>query len=110
MAPPLPVDGPGRHGAVTVTGSRRGQRIVAELGEDVHGLADDLAGLGDGGALAVDPVLDRGVVPVVRGGAAGVRLAGLIDAPAQYLRSLPGQVPGGALAVGGVHGDVQPGE
>ena len=56
-------------------------------------------------------VLDLGVVargPGRRG--AGVGLAGLVDGPAQHRRSLPGQPPGGAFAVGGVHGDVQPGE
>jgi hypothetical protein len=29
----------------------RGKRVVAELGQDVHRLADDLAGLGDGVGL-----------------------------------------------------------
>jgi hypothetical protein len=58
-----------------------GQRVVAELGQDVMGLAEDLAGLGQRGALAVAAVLDLGVVPVVRGGGSGVGLAGLIDRP-----------------------------
>ena len=34
-----------------------GQRVVAELGQDVAGLAEDLAGLGQRGALAVAAVL-----------------------------------------------------
>src|SRR6266508_5286976 len=59
-----------------------GQRLVAELIEQVHGAADQLAGLGQGRALAVDAVLDAGVVVVVAGQLAGVGLAGLIDQPA----------------------------
>jgi hypothetical protein len=39
---------------VTVAGvSGGGERVVAELGQDVMGLAEDLAGLGQAGALAV---------------------------------------------------------
>ena len=34
-----------------------GERVVAELGQDVAGLPEDLAGLGQGGALAVLAVL-----------------------------------------------------
>ena len=51
---------------VTMAGvSGRGfERVVAELGQDVMGLAEDLAGLGQAGALAVLAVLDRGVVAV----------------------------------------------
>src|SRR6266700_7738663 len=91
-------------------GSGGGERVVAELGQDVTGLAEDLAGLGDGCPLAVLAVFDLRVVGVVRRRGAGVGLAGLIDRPAQYLRALPGQPPGRALAVGGPDGDVQPGE
>src|SRR5208282_1744275 len=93
-----------------MAGSGGGERVVAELGQDVAGLAEDLAGLGEGGALAVLAVLDGGVVAVVRGRRAGVGLAGLIHRPAQHRRALPGQPPGRALAVGGPDGDVQPGE
>ena len=61
--------GPGRAGGhvlVTMAGvSGGGERVVAELGQDVKGLAEDLAGLGQAGALAVLAVLDRGVVGVV---------------------------------------------
>src|SRR3984893_11430613 len=52
-----------------------GERVVAELGQDVAGLPEDLAGLGEGGALAALAVLDGGVVAVVRGRRAGVGLA-----------------------------------
>jgi hypothetical protein len=37
---------------VMVTGSGRGEGVVAKFGEDMAGLPDDLAGLGDGGAFA----------------------------------------------------------
>ena len=56
------------------------ERVVAEPGQDVARLADDLAGLGESGALAVLAVLDLRVVGVVGGAGAGVGLAGLIDA------------------------------
>src|SRR5579872_5432480 len=48
-------------------GSGGGQRVVAELGQDVAGLPEELAGLGEGGALAVLTVLDCGVVAVIGG-------------------------------------------
>jgi len=61
----------GGHGLVTVSWSvgvsGGGQRVVAELGQDVAGLPEDLAGLGQRGALAVAAVLHLGVVAVVRG-------------------------------------------
>lgn len=53
--------------ACTVPGLGPGQRLVAELVEDVDGLADQLAGLGQGGAFTVDAVGDGGVVVVVGG-------------------------------------------
>ena len=59
---------------VTGAGSGDGERVVAELGQDVAGLPDDLAGLRQAGALAVFAVLDRGVVGVVGGRGAGVGL------------------------------------
>src|SRR6266550_5206911 len=94
---------------MTVRVSGGGQRVVAELGQDVMGLAEDLPGFGQRGPLAVAAVLDLGVVAVVRRRGPGVGLAGLVDRPAQHRRSLPGQPPGRSLAVGGVDGDVQPG-
>jgi hypothetical protein len=88
---------PGRgrrgHGLVAIAkggSGRGGERVVAELGQDVAGLPEDLAGLGQRGALAALPVLDLGVVAVIRGGGPGVRLAGLLDRPAQHRRPLPG--------------------
>src|SRR5271165_2673694 len=91
-------------------GSGGGERVVAELGQDVAGLPEDLAGLGDGGAFTALALLDLSVITVVGGGRAGVGLAGLIHRPAQHLRALPGQAPGRAFTVGGPDGDVQPGE
>src|SRR5271166_2249940 len=65
----------GHHGG---PGSGGGERVVAELGQDVAGLAEDLAGLGEGGALAVLAVLDGGVVAVVAiAPSAGKRTCGL---------------------------------
>jgi hypothetical protein len=45
----------GDHVLVTLAGvsGGGGERVVAELGQDVMGLAEDLAGLGQAGALAV---------------------------------------------------------
>src|SRR5258708_19726005 len=96
----------GWHGS----GSGGGERVVAELGQDVAGLADELAGLRQGGDLAVLAVLHGRVVVVAGGRSAAVGLAGLIGHPAQYLRALAGQVPGRALALGGVDGDIHPAE
>src|SRR6516225_10325819 len=95
--------GPGRSRCVvTGAGSGGGERVVAEFGQDVAGLPDDLAGLREGGALAVLAVFDGGVVTVVGGRGAGVGFAGLIDRPARHRWSLPGQPPRGSFAVGGV--------
>src|SRR5258708_37913990 len=96
----------GWHGS----GSGGGERVVAELGQDVAGLADELAGLRQGGDLAVLAVLHGRVVVVAGGRSAAVGLAGLIGHPAQDLRALAGPVPGRALAVGGADGGIQPGE
>ena len=49
-----------------------GEGVVAELGQDVMGLPEDLAGLGQRGALAVAAVLDLGVVGVVGSRGPGV--------------------------------------
>src|ERR1039458_788715 len=65
--------------------------------EDVAGPADDLSGLGQGGALAVLAVLHGGVVAVIGCDGAGMGLAGLIHRPAQHRGALPGQAIGRAL-------------
>jgi hypothetical protein len=60
--------GGGGHVLVTMAGvSGGGERVVAELGQDVMGLPEDLASLGQAGALAVLAVLDRGVVAMWSG-------------------------------------------
>src|SRR5436190_21664029 len=87
-------------------GSGGGERVVAELGQDVAGLPDDLAGFRQGGALAVLAVLNGRVVAVVGSRRAGVGLAGLIHRPAQHRRPLPGQPPGRPLTVRRPDGDV----
>src|SRR6266487_2136995 len=70
-------------------GSGGGERVVAELGQDVAGLPEELAGLGQGGALAVLAVLHLGVVAVVRSRGASVGLAGLVHRPAQARAAVP---------------------
>src|ERR1039457_1967566 len=95
---------------ITLAGSRSGERVVAELARDVARPADDLAGFGQGSALTALAVLYRRVVAVVGGAGPGVGLSGLVHTPAQPRRPLPRRVPGGAPAIAGVHGDVQPGE
>src|SRR5258708_37877609 len=92
----------GWHGS----GSGGGERVVAELGQDVAGLADELAGLRQGGDLAVLAVLHGRVVVVAGGRSAAVGLAGLIGHPAQDLRARAGQGPGRALSRGGGDGDI----
>src|SRR5258708_34244512 len=86
----------GWHGS----GSGGGERVVAELGQDVAGLADELAGLRQGGDLAVLAVLHGRVVVVAGGRSAAVGLASLIGHPAQDLRALEGRGPGRTVAVG----------
>src|SRR5262249_33141593 len=71
---------------------------------------DDLAGFGQGGALAVLAVLHLGVVAVVGGGGAGVGLARLIHRPAQHRRPPPGPPPRPAPAVPRPTREVQPAE
>ena len=78
-------------------GSGGGERVVAELGQDVAGLAEDLAGLGQGGALAALAVLDRGVVAVVGGGRAGVGLAASYTAQRSTSGPCRDSRPGGPL-------------
>src|SRR5712691_3798806 len=79
-----PLADPSTLPVITVAGSRRGERVVAELGQQVARPADDLAGLGQGGALAALAVLHRRVVAVIGGAGPGVGLPGLVHAPAQH--------------------------
>src|SRR5262245_1716763 len=61
-------------GSQPYLGPRGAGRVVAELGQDVAGLPDDLAGFGQGGALSVFAVGDGGVVAVAGGRGAGAGL------------------------------------
>src|SRR3974377_24095 len=65
---------PGRARMATMrdgTGSGGGQRVVAELGQDVAGLAEDLAGLGQRSALGVPGGPPLGLVAGGRGRGGG---------------------------------------
>jgi hypothetical protein len=94
MMAPVPVSVSGA--VLTRAGHTAARASSPSSARDVAGSPYDLAGLGQGGALAVLAVLDRGVVAVVGGGRAGVGLARLIHRPAQHRRPLPGQ-PGERL-------------
>ena len=87
----------------------RGERVLAELAEDVIGAPAELAGDREAGAIVIDSVGDLEVVAAVgRAGASG-RLRRFEQGPAQDRGSLVGEVPGGALLVGLVDGDVEAG-
>src|ERR1700704_700164 len=73
-------------------------------------LANDLACLGEGRPFPIDAFLDLAVVGVIGSALLTGALTRLIQRPPQHRWPLPGQVAGGAFAVGGVHGDVQTGE
>ncbi len=62
---------------ITRAGSRRGERVVAELAQDVARPADDLAGFRQGSALAALAVLHRRVVTVIGGAGPGMGLPGM---------------------------------
>ena len=97
-------------GVSGVAGSGGGcQRVLAEFARGVIAAAGELAGYGQGGQPGVAPVPGCCAVAVIRAGGLGRALGCLVQRPAQQRRSLPGQVPGRALAVGGADGDVQPG-
>src|SRR5436190_14817141 len=87
----------------------RGERVLAELAEDVVGAPAELAGDREAGAIVIDSVGDLEVVAAVgRAGASG-RLRRFEQGPAQHRGSLVREVPGGALLVGLVDGDVEAG-
>src|SRR5574342_710612 len=75
-------------------GGVQDQGVIAEVGQQVAGLAHDASGLGQGGPLAVDAGADRGVVVVVRGAAAGGGLGRLVEQPAQQRWALTREPPG----------------
>src|SRR6266498_818604 len=87
----------------------RGERLVAELAEDVVGAPAELAGNREAGAVVVDPVGDLEVVAAVGRAGAGGRLCRLEQGPAQQRGPLVREVAGRALLVGLVDGDVEAG-
>src|SRR5205807_3055665 len=82
---------------------------VSEVLEDVAGPPADFAGHRQTGPIVIDAVSHLEVVGMVRGALPGGALGGLEQRPAQHLRSLASEVASGALAVGLVDRDVQPG-
>ena len=93
-----------------VVGSRgRPQSLLAKFAQGVVAAAGELAGHRQGGQPGGAPVPGFGVVAVVGAAGRAAHLADSYKRPAHQLGSLPGQVPGGALGLGGLDGDVQPG-
>src|SRR5712691_8889336 len=76
-----------------------GERLLAELTQDVVGAAAELARNRETGTVVVDPLPHLAEVGVVRGGPASGRLGCFEQRPAQQLRPLVREVAGGALAV-----------
>jgi hypothetical protein len=97
-------------GAGTTMASRRGcLRLLSEIVQGVIAAAGELAGDGDGRQPRATSIPAGLVVVVVRRGWPRRALGRLVQCPAQQLRALPGQVPGRAMGVRGMHGDVQTG-
>src|SRR6266545_56064 len=84
----------------------RGERLLAELAEEVVGASAELAGNREAGAVVVDPLGDLEVVAAVGRAGAGGRLRRLEQGPAQHRGALVREVAGRALLVGLVDGDV----
>jgi hypothetical protein len=87
-----------------------GERLVAEVGQQVYRLADDAPGLGQAGPVGVDAFPHGGVVAV----AGAPPRAEVLAASNSSQRSISGPwrdsragTRGAAFVVGGVHGDVQ---
>src|SRR6266511_2842758 len=87
----------------------RGERLLAELAQDVVGAPAELARDREAGAVVVDPVGDLEVVAAVGRAGAGGRLCRLEQGPAQQRGPLVREVAGRALLVGLVDGDVEAG-
>src|SRR6266571_7331191 len=84
-----------------------GERLVAELTQDVVGAPAELAGNREAGTVVVDPPGDLAVIAVVGRAGAGGLLRRLEERPAQHLRALVREVAGRSLAVRLVDGDVE---
>ena len=87
----------------------RGERGITQAHQGVAHPPGELAGDRQGGPVAALAGLDLLVVGIVGRAGTGGGLGGLKQRPAQHLWALAGQVAGAALAIGGVHGDVQAG-
>ena len=85
------------------------ERLVAEGFEDVVAAFEQLAREREARAVAADPLGELLVVGAVGAGGEPGALRGFVERPAQRGWSLAGEVPGGAVIVGLVDGDVQPG-
>src|SRR6266536_5393729 len=86
-----------------------GERLVAELTQDVVGAPTELAGNREAGAVMVDPLGNLQVVAVVGRAGAGGRQRRLEQRPAQQLRPLVREAAGRAFLVRLVDGDVEAG-
>src|SRR6266540_858992 len=71
-----------------------GERLLAELAQDVVGAPAELAGNREAGAVVVDPLGNLQVVGVVGRAGAGGRQRRLEQGPAQQLRPLVREVAG----------------
>ena len=85
------------------------QGLVAELAQDVEAALKQLAGEGEAGAVAAEPLGGLVVVGAVGAARPARGLGGFLERPAQRGRSLAGEVPGRAALIGLVDGDVQAG-
>src|SRR6266508_10121 len=86
-----------------------GERLVAELTQDVVRAPTELAGNREAGAVVVDPLGNLQVVAVVGRTGAGGRQRRLEQRPAQQFRPLVREVAGRAFLAGLVNGDVEAG-
>jgi len=93
-----------------VVGSGVGrERLLAEVYEDVLAALEQLACEREAGAVATDPGRQLLVVGAVRARREAGALGRLIQRPAQRRWSLAGEVPGRAVIVGLLDGDIQAG-
>src|SRR6266702_5903763 len=87
----------------------RGERLLAQLAEDVVGAAAELAGDREAGPRVVEPLGDLEVVGVVGRAGAGGGYGRLEQGPAQQLWPLVRETAGRSLIVGLVHGHIEAG-
>src|SRR6266542_4211097 len=87
----------------------RGERLLAELAQDVVGAPAELARDREAGAVVAEPLGDLEVVAAVGRAGAGGRDGRFVQRPAQHFGPLVREVAGRALVVGLVDGDVQAG-